>query len=234
MTNPVILYGTQSNGETLPVQVDATGRLVAEGLPGGPGEQGPQGDKGDKGDPGEPGEGVPKPYGAEGDVLTIYQGVPSWREPPASASVPDWAFMLDASSGWKNDNYGYRYSAFDGNPYTSAIVKEADKDFLLTIPFDVQILLFEVQMGKGNTNPYKYRLGDIAGEGNFTGDYQDWIPFTRLTGAQVRRGDIIKFKDTKDQSYLRGVRLNGELLLDPSAVAMNACIPAYQQTYRAV
>lgn len=32
MTQPVILYGTLSNGETLPVQVDDTGRLVAEGL----------------------------------------------------------------------------------------------------------------------------------------------------------------------------------------------------------
>ena len=34
MTDPVVLYGTQSNGETLPVQVDDTGRLVAEGLQG--------------------------------------------------------------------------------------------------------------------------------------------------------------------------------------------------------
>ena len=40
MTNPVILLGTQSNGETLPVQVDATGRLVAEGLQGPPGPSG--------------------------------------------------------------------------------------------------------------------------------------------------------------------------------------------------
>jgi len=32
MTNPVILLGTQSNGETLPVQVNAFGALVAEGL----------------------------------------------------------------------------------------------------------------------------------------------------------------------------------------------------------
>lgn len=46
MTDPVILLGTQSNGETLPVQVDGFGRLVAEGLQGSegpPGEQGPPG-----------------------------------------------------------------------------------------------------------------------------------------------------------------------------------------------
>ena len=41
-----ILYGTQSNGETLPVQVNSFGQLVAQGLPG---------EKGDKGDPGPPG-----------------------------------------------------------------------------------------------------------------------------------------------------------------------------------
>ena len=93
MTNPVVLLGTQSNGETLPVQVDATGRLVAEGLEGQPGEAGEKGDKGDKGDPGDPGTpgapgadgndgedgaGVPTPYGWEGSVLTIQEGSPQW------------------------------------------------------------------------------------------------------------------------------------------------------------
>ena len=52
MTNPVVLYGTQSNGETLPVQVDAFGRLVAEGLPGPEGPGGPQGPPGPEGPPG--------------------------------------------------------------------------------------------------------------------------------------------------------------------------------------
>lgn len=53
MTNPVVLYGTQSNGETLPVQVDATGRLVAEGLEGPPGPEGPEGPEGPPGPAGE-------------------------------------------------------------------------------------------------------------------------------------------------------------------------------------
>ena len=52
MTNPVILLGTQSNGETLPVQVDATGRLVAEGLQGQTGEPGAEGPQGPQGPPG--------------------------------------------------------------------------------------------------------------------------------------------------------------------------------------
>ena len=55
MTNPVILLGTQSNGETLPVQVDAFGRLVAEGL------QGPEGPEGPPGEDGPPGGSFPLP-----------------------------------------------------------------------------------------------------------------------------------------------------------------------------
>ena len=95
MTNPVILLGTQSNGETLPVQVDATGRLVAEGLqgepgqPGSPGEPGAPGAPGAPGEPGPPGqpgadgadgEGVPLPYGPENSILGIQDGVPTWIE----------------------------------------------------------------------------------------------------------------------------------------------------------
>ena len=69
MTDPVILLGTQSNGETLPVQVDGFGRLVAEGL------QGPKGEDGDQGPPGEPGKDggafplPPDPY--EGALLGL-------------------------------------------------------------------------------------------------------------------------------------------------------------------
>ena len=56
-----ILFGTTSDGNTLPVQVNASGQLVAQGMDGiqgiqgEPGKEGPPGPKGDKGDPGEPG-----------------------------------------------------------------------------------------------------------------------------------------------------------------------------------
>lgn len=72
MTNPVVLFGTQSNGETLPVQVDATGRLVAEGL---------QGQQGEQGEPGPPG--LPQlPSGEfEGAVLGWVDGALAWLEP---------------------------------------------------------------------------------------------------------------------------------------------------------
>ena len=49
-----ILYGTQSNGETLPVLVDQFGNLLAkgiDGLEGPPGPQGPQGPQGPEGPP---------------------------------------------------------------------------------------------------------------------------------------------------------------------------------------
>ena len=89
MTEPVILFGTMSNGETLPVQVDGTGRLVAEGLqgepgqpgtPGAPGEPGQPGPPGQPGEPGAPGQGVPLPYGPDGSFLQIVSGQPEWVE----------------------------------------------------------------------------------------------------------------------------------------------------------
>ena len=93
MTDPVILLGTQSNGETLPVQVNSFGQLVAEGLQGSEGPEGPEGPEGQEGPPGEPGqpgqpgadgkdgEGVPLPYGEEGSYLGIVDGVPTWNKP---------------------------------------------------------------------------------------------------------------------------------------------------------
>ena len=55
-----ILYGTQSNGETLPVLVDQFGNLLAKGI---------KGDPGQPGDPGTPGEqGPPGPQGLPGSL----------------------------------------------------------------------------------------------------------------------------------------------------------------------
>lgn len=45
-----ILYGTTADGESLPVQVNEFGQLVAQGVPGPPGPEGPQGPPGDGGD----------------------------------------------------------------------------------------------------------------------------------------------------------------------------------------
>jgi hypothetical protein len=85
MTDPVILLGTQSNGETLPVQVDDFGRLVAEGLQGSEGPEGPQGPQGPQGP-----EGIsypPDPY--EGALLGWLNGGPAWVGSPPVPIPPD-------------------------------------------------------------------------------------------------------------------------------------------------
>ena len=72
MTEPVVLYGTQSNGETLPIQVDEFGRLVAEGLPG------------SEGPPGPPGGAFPLPADPyEGALLGWLNGGLAWVSEPA-------------------------------------------------------------------------------------------------------------------------------------------------------
>jgi hypothetical protein len=75
-----ILYGTQSNGETLPVLVDQFGNLLAKGIEGTPGPPGDPGVEGPPGEKGDPGVGVPLPYGEEGEGLVIVNGEPAWSE----------------------------------------------------------------------------------------------------------------------------------------------------------
>lgn len=84
MTNPVVLLGTQSNGETLPVQVDATGRLVAEGL------QGPEGP------PGPPGVGELPPDPFEGALLGWINGELAW----VNSSIPIAPGVFGPISAW--------------------------------------------------------------------------------------------------------------------------------------
>jgi len=90
-----ILYGTQSNGETLPVLVDQFGNLLAKGIDGQPGGEGPPGKDGEpggegpQGPQGDPGEGVPLPYGPDGAYLQIVGGVPAWTEGPGPGPEPE-------------------------------------------------------------------------------------------------------------------------------------------------
>ena len=58
-----ILYGTQSNGETLPVLVDQFGNLLAKGIDGTPGAPGPPGQEGPQG-----------PQGPQGSHMCITSG----------------------------------------------------------------------------------------------------------------------------------------------------------------
>ena len=92
MTDPVVLHGTQSNGETLPVQVNSFGQLVAEGLTGAEGPEGPEGPQGPAGPEGPPGPGIelpPDPY--EGALLGWLNGGLAWVGAPP-VPIPDGVF----------------------------------------------------------------------------------------------------------------------------------------------
>ena len=103
-----ILYGTQSNGETLPVLVDQFGNLLAKGIegqPGQPGQPGTPGEPGGEGPPGpkgDPGEGVPLPYGPDGAYLQIVDGVPAWTDDPGPGPGPTPEPNIICSNLWTN------------------------------------------------------------------------------------------------------------------------------------
>ena len=106
MTNPVILLGTQSNGETLPVQVDATGRLVAEGLQGQPGEPGADGP------PGADGGAFPLPPDPyEGALLGWHDDQLAWLEggvtPPETGVLVATTFMDGSTAVAQGSSGGY-------------------------------------------------------------------------------------------------------------------------------
>ncbi len=119
-----ILYGTQSNGETLPVLVDQFGNLLAKGIEGGQGPEGPEGPQGEQGIPGDPGlpgkdgEGVPLPYGPDGAYLQIVDGDPEWVEQPPTPPPPqpDLAWINQATSCKSIDADGEYFD--DPDPYS--------------------------------------------------------------------------------------------------------------------
>ena len=84
-----ILYGTQSNGETLPVQVNSFGQLVAQGLDGAKGEKGDKGDKGDQGEQGEQGD----PGSVSGVEISRWDPVIEFRNDGAAL------FEVDSAEG---------------------------------------------------------------------------------------------------------------------------------------
>ena len=103
-----ILFGTQSNGETLPVLVDQFGNLLAKGIqgepgnPGQPGTPGEPGGEGPPGPPGTPGVGVPLPYGEDGSYLGIVDGEPQWNIPEPPGPEPPPPESIVCSTLWNN------------------------------------------------------------------------------------------------------------------------------------
>ena len=155
MTTPVVLLGTQANGETLPVQVDATGRLVAEGLTGQPGEPGPPGEAGPPGEPGPPGI-VEWPPGAEdGDVLTWIDGQPVWSAAGAPPSL-NWSDYLSAQTG-VFDPGSERDKGFNGNANDGAR-SYGDGDLFWSPPA-IEILTLEASFfTNGQYNGFSYEF----------------------------------------------------------------------------
>ena len=83
-----ILFGTQSNGETLPVLVDQFGNLLAKGIDGAPGQEGP---------PGPPGVGELPADPYEGALLGWLNGGLAWIGTPP-VPIPDDVF--GPITGW--------------------------------------------------------------------------------------------------------------------------------------
>jgi hypothetical protein len=120
----VILQGTMQDGTVLPVQVDAQGRLVAEGLPGPAGPAGPPGADG--------GSFALPPNPTEGDVLSwtggqlvwtaMAQGVEMYPRVPGQgyAAAPGEPYIVGVTPANASlHNYGGPVSAlFDGNTST--------------------------------------------------------------------------------------------------------------------
>lgn len=84
-----ILFGTQSNGETLPVLVDQFGNLLAKGIDGEPGAPGAPGPPGEPGPPGGSFALPPDPY--EGAFLGWLNNGLAWLGTPP-VPVPDDVF----------------------------------------------------------------------------------------------------------------------------------------------
>jgi hypothetical protein len=117
--DPIVLYGTRSDGSTAPVQIDSAGRVRINGL----GEKGDKGDKGDQGDPGEGGE----PGGA-GAAATVAVGTVTTGEAGSAASVTNSGTSSDAvldftiPRGPARDNSGQQVFPTNGAASTSPVV----------------------------------------------------------------------------------------------------------------
>tara|TARA_Y100000361_G_scaffold1761_1_gene1463 strand:+ start:1341 stop:2084 length:744 start_codon:yes stop_codon:yes gene_type:complete len=231
MTNPVTLYGTQSNGETLPVQVDEFGRLVAEGLQGPPGEKGDKGDTGEEGPPGPPGAGVPTPYGNDGDVLTIVDGYPQWAAPEPPPTPIFWRDQISSECGWGEDPVAAPLFAFDGSCETYAITADVNCTITLTFPITIEVSTIEVWLGKARQRQYDYEMLGITGSLTTTSNYCDWLTLPELAGTYITPGTQLKTTCNGNHSLIRGYRINGEVLTDPVSRAITTLVPDISKRY---
>ena len=221
MTDPVILYGTQSNGETLPVQVDDFGRLVAEGLQGAkgdPGEPGAEGPQGPEGPQGQPGTGIPLD-GTEGDVLTWIDGAPQWASQGPTDIV--WPNYVTAPTGWMPGSNSY--IIFDGTD-AQAATNDAGGLVLFEFPEDTSIVSFGMNTSNTTTTErYRYTFNDITGDITDTGGGGNTMLFHGLAGLQMTAGDTVTIQRVSSfyNTTVRSFTLNGEELVWAPALRMH-------------
>ena len=226
MTEPVILFGTQSNGETLPVQVDATGRLVAEGLPG------------PEGPPGPPGVGQLPPDPEEGQVLGWLNGELAWLNNSATGSIftlqsadavvsnVQWSSMFE--SFWPyaptEGSFGPTANAFDGNPSTEASCgsgrcwperNQENLQIAFPIPFSGTVVFHLRAVNgfmSGNSGKWRISFGGIGSE-NIRNNTQ-----ITMTGVKNGHGVYFGYPGTDQVEYenvwMSGIDLNTIPLID--------------------
>ena len=168
-----ILYGTQSNGETLPVLVDQFGNLLAKGIdgqpgqPGQPGTPGEPGGEGPQGPQGIPGVGVPLPYGEEGSYLQIVDGIPKWNaaDPPGPEPTPGPDLVL--VNLW--DSYSLR------NANNDVIVPPEPTEYLKALP----------SWGNDNAQTFDGACFAVGGGGD-SGTYTDTFDVANSFGKVLQ------------------------------------------------
>ena len=169
-----ILFGTTSDGNTLPVQVNASGQLVAQGMDG---IQGIQGEKGDKGDPGP--EGPPGKDGADGADGTngVSQVSGTW--------APRWSSTTDgeASINYSNTNgrwykVGALITVWFQLRTSNVLITNARGALQITgLPFDFAC---------GSGSAYRHGPGSISQcDGLKNGAYQHVFPRLNNEGTSI-------------------------------------------------
>lgn len=216
MTNPVILLGTQANGDTLPVQVDATGRLVAEGLQGPEGPPGPPGPQGPGGDALD--FDIPDPTGLDaGLVLTTTGQGCDWLKEFDDNDWNVYSDLLESLGGFVEPGYAAT-KAFDGQYANMAANNAGAGPITWTCPISVTIYDFAVRMGWESGRPYTVTLNDVQQsiETGNRGTNTSWRVCNRFAGMSLTPGSRITFLDAEQQTYFGGIRINEIELVDAS------------------
>ena len=218
MTDPVILLGTQSNGETLPVQVNQFGQLVAQGLDG---AIGPEGPRGPEGPPGPQGDGVPDYAGVEdGWILMIVAGQPTWvpaQDPSSGPLIGPWlqrTYELRGTTRTQLFDTDYIWNENTNDYY-------AMRDARLIVKYDRTTTVSRFQVGAGDLAPGKIIIFGYKGVeasivvGSPTFQFYD-VPF--MAGQTLQPDEefytTIRGGDWLDPS---GFKINGRLMVDTDA-----------------